>query len=187
MQAMNDRHDPGGKRHMGMLDGVRGSAEFRGKRSEHRVLLERAWDSSDQPQFVPYVLWVGMNPSMATADQDDLTVRKEQTWTRMLGHQRYVKTNVASYRSTDPTGLEAAEQVCHPDNLRVILMWAKHPLCARVVLATGNPPPVMYHIATYVIQELRAHRIELWCLGKTKDGWPRHTSRIAYATKFERF
>ncbi len=186
MRARNDLHDPGGKRHMAVLDGVRGSAEFRGTRNEHRILLQREWGGGDQSD-APYVLWIGMNPSMATADEDDLTVRKEQTWTRMLGHQRYVKMNVVSYRSTDPAGLEAADQVSHPRNLPAIIAWAKHPLCARVVLATGVPPAVILSSAKFVLDHLSAKSIETWCLGRTKEGWPRHTSRIAYATRFERF
>lgn len=183
-------HDPGGKRRMPLLPGVTGLALFRGEAREHRILALRWWDTGStewRETDGAYVLWVGMNPSMATGEEDDLTVRKEQNWTKTLGCNRYVKVNLSSYRSTDPAGLRDAEELAHPDNIPTILKWATDVSCHRVVLATGVPPEVLAPLADQVLRMLREAKVAMWCLGRTKAGWPRHTSRIGYATPFERF
>lgn len=181
-------HDPGGKIRMRLQDGVIGRADFIGANQEHRLALERYWGNLLEPDPDPrYALWIGMNPSTASHDVDDLTVRKEQTWTRMLGLVRYIKCNIGSYRSTNPAGLAQAEVVSHPDNLPTILRLATAPQAHRVILTTGAPPPVLECFYRATVQALRGAGVPLWCLGKTKGGWPKHSSRIGYHTPIVEF
>ena len=56
-----------------------------------------------------------------------------------------------------------------------------------VVIATGMPPRVLQPAAEQVFQELTFRDIKPICLGFTDSGWPRHPSRISYATRFETF
>jgi hypothetical protein len=57
---------------------------------------------------------------------------------------------------------------------------------ARVVVAWGATPLAKNRVAA--VQEIAdVHRIPLYCLGTTKDGSPRHPSRIGYATPMVRW
>jgi hypothetical protein len=125
-----------------------------------------------------------MNPSRAGADVDDLTVRKDQEFTRRMGFDRMFKCNAGTFISTDPNGLlERGIVLAHPDNLATIRRLAEH--AARIVVATGKPPePLMGH-ARAVFRALRGLHVE--CFGLTRDHWPKHSSRLAYDTPLIEF
>jgi len=171
-----------------MLPGVRGSASFAGERQEHLLWLERVWDSDREvlPDDLPFALWIGMNPSAASETEDDLTVRKEYTWTRTtLGLTRYVKVNVGTYRATNPGDLEAADEVQHVENTFFIASFAAK--ATKIIVATGQVPPVLEQHARELFVQLRRWGFPLLCLGLTKSGWPKHSSRIGYDTPFVAF
>lgn len=162
-----------------LLEGVEGAARFDG--SEHRLWLERRWNGSDD-----YALHIGMNPSVAGADRDDLTIRKDQEFTRRMGLTRLFKCNIGTWISTDPIGLEAPGiTVCHPENLAIILGLAHS--AARVVVATGNPPDPLLGAARATFRALKTAGVTLECFGLTKDHWPKHSSRLAYKTEIVDF
>lgn len=182
------RHDAGGRARYPLLEGVTGSAYFDGDHHEHRLTLARWWgkEKSETPPE-RFALWIGMNPSTAEADIDDLTIRKEQTWTRMLDLDLacYVKMNVATYRCTDPLGLVAAAEqgnAVHPENLDTIISKAVN--ATVVILATGQVPACIAPVADELFKRLRAAVPweKVRCLGWTKRGWPKHSSRIGYNT-----
>lgn len=182
---MSARHDSGCRNVLPMLPGVIGAATFRGERDEHRLTLSRDW-GGDLGLIVPFVLWIGMNPSGAEADRDDLTIRKEQEWTRRLGFAHYVKANVGTYRHTDSRSIPVTgAALVHPDNFPVIRDLAA--AAAIIVLSVGNPPEALEAPARELFRLLGEDRQGLLCLGTTRAGWPRHSSRIAYATPFEIF
>lgn len=181
-----DKHDPGGKMRLKLLPGVNAFAEWSGDNNEHRLCLTREWvspfSSGDPRRCAPFALWIGMNPSVASADIDDLTCRKEQVWTRMLDLQAYVKVNVGTYRCTDPSKLPADVALSHDRNLSTISEWARAATCKAVILATGRVPDRLVVSFREIIELLRAYGVPLQSLGTTKDGWPRHSSRIGYST-----
>lgn len=156
-----------------LLSSVSGAAQFAGEDNEHRLWLERWWAQRD----APYALHIGMNPSMAGADRDDLTIRKDQEFTKRLGLSRMFKCNVGTRISTDPNGLlERGIVVNHPDNVETILRLAEFASC--IVVATGRPPdPLIAHART-VLKALRARGLKLRCFGLTQDHWPKHSSRL---------
>lgn len=182
-----------GARPWPMLPGVKGSASFAGERQEHRLWLERVWAGDLTqlrpgvlPDDIPFALWIGMNPSAASEAEDDLTVRKEYTWTRTtLGLTRYVKVNVGTYRATNPGDLEAAPQVQHPDNTDYIARFAAR--ASKIIVATGQVPPVLEQYARDLFALLALWGHPLLCLGLTKSGWPKHPSRIGYDPPFVAF
>lgn len=182
------RHDAGGKSKWPLLPGVRGGAEFAGQGDVHRLLLWRDWGPEFPaldalPDFNGAALWIGMNPSTAEADIDDLTVRKEQVWTRMLRLTRYLKMNVSTYRSTDPRALAGAAangMTRHPDNLPMLRRCAER--ASVIIVATGLVPDCIRQDALAVFDTLRDPSLasKVRCLGLTKAGWPKHSSRIGY-------
>jgi len=163
-----------------LLPGVAGAALF--ESDDHRLWLERQWD----PQADAFVLHIGMNPSMAGADRDDLTVRKDQEFTRRMGFSRMVKCNLGTLVSTDPKGLSLpGVTVCHPNNSSTILNFAR--TASRIVIATGRPPDPLLGHARALFNALRANKRHMECFGLTKDHWPKHSSRLAYVTPIVEF
>jgi len=168
---------------------VTGGAEFAGKGDTHRLLLWRDWTPGAVPtpdglrDFNGAALWIGMNPSTAEGDIDDLTVRKEQTWTRMLRLTRYVKMNVSSYRATDPRALvdaAAAGMTRYPGMMGILRSCAEG--AGIIIVATGRVPDCIEADARAVFDLLRLPSLlpKVRCLGLTKAGWPKHSSRIGY-------
>jgi hypothetical protein len=168
---------------MRLPDGIIGDALFLGDNREHRLWLERRLESV--PRDAPYGLWIGMNPSVAGANEDDMTVRKEWTFTRLsLNLSRYVKMNVGTYICTDPSRLPLG-LLTHPANdgaLRSAL-----PNAAAIVMATGVVPYALEPALLRVLAILRNSGRPLLCLGRTADGSPRHSSRRGYNTPLVEF
>lgn len=163
-----------------LLPCVKGAARFEG--NDHRLWLERWWDEPD----APFVMHIGMNPSMAGADYDDLTVRKDQEFTRRLGLTRMFKLNVGTYISTDPAALSArGVTVSHEANLALIRAYAA--TAARIIIATGKPPdPLLGHART-LFRALKGDSRKMECFGLTRDHWPKHSSRLGYDTPVREF
>lgn len=179
------KHDPGGKNHLPLLSGYVGDAFFIGPNLEHRIWLSRVPISMPLLPF-NYALWLGVNPSTASATEDDMTIRKDMGFTRLLGLDAiaYMKMNVASYRATDQKRFnDLSIEINHPRNHLAIRCFAKS--CGTVIAATGNPHPRLQPLALDLFGMLLDDGVRLKCLGLTNEGWPRHSSRIAYATPFE--
>ncbi len=165
-----DRHDPGSNVSFPLQPGVQGDSSFLGECDAYRPVLRRWWGDSSAYAFA---LWIGMNPSTAVATRDDRTIRRELDFTRRMGFEVYIKTNVCDYRSTKPKGMLApGVQPRSPDNLAIIRGLAGK--AARVVLAFGVLPKPLQPLAHETVAALRADGVALWCLGKTASGAPRH-------------
>ena len=160
-------HDPGGRIRLPLPPGVRGSAVFT-QHERHRLELWRWRGPIDR-----YVLWVGMNPSTATREVDDPTVRLEWKRTERLGFATYAKANVISYRATRPRDLLVPDlELSDPNNLSTIRRLAQN--AAVVVLTIGTLPNRIRHYADEVIDVLRGDGHELLCIGVNASGLPRH-------------
>jgi hypothetical protein len=166
-----------------LLPGMKGTANFRGS---HRMWLTRRPVDMDDA-IRDFALWVGMNPSTAGADEDDMTVRKDIGFTRELGFTAYVKVNVATLIETDPDRLRGLDSYIlrHPDNLDVIESFARN--AQVVVLSTGALPLAWKGMLDETVAILTASSKPMLCLGRTVGGWTRHSSRIGYDTAFEVF
>lgn len=105
-----EQHDAGGKSRLAMIDGVDGKAGF-SPCGRYRLWLSRDWSwrrhSDGRSQ---YALWIGMNPSVAEADVDDPTIRREMAFTKAMGIDTYVKCNVMEL----PGNQSKSAALCHP-------------------------------------------------------------------------
>lgn len=164
-------HDAGGKTRLAMIDGVDGKAEF-SECGRYRLWLSRDWSwqrlTDGRNQFA---LWIGMNPSVAEADVDDPTIRREMAFTRAAGLQTYVKCNVMDYRATDPKALLSIAPRSDK-NIECIVGMASSPRCSRIIAAWGALPKPLRRYADDVVTALRGK--QLYCLGRTANGSPRH-------------
>jgi hypothetical protein len=125
------------------------------------------------------LLFIGLNPSIATHEIEDPTIRKETKFARAWGYDQLDKGNIFSLRSTDPKGLLSADDADgDPENMREIV--ARTRAADLVVAAWGGPyapKPLARMVAaraSEVVERLKAEGVYLHCLATTKDGFPRH-------------
>lgn len=131
----------------------------------YRYRLERRW-APGAP-----LLWVMLNPSTADATEDDNTIRRVVRFTQREGFGAAVVVNLFAWRATDPTDLFRCVGPEGPDNDWHLMREACE--AARVVVAWGNVSGRMLPARVRRVLEQLAPR-ELWCLGTTAAGHPRH-------------
>lgn len=132
-------------------------------------------------------LWVMLNPSTADEETNDPTINKcrgfQEKW---AGATRYagdlVVVNPFALRATDPRALRRHPDPVGPDNDRHIEAAAVEVIQAggKIVVAWGAHPFARER-ARYVAALLRVYADDLWCLGVTKDGSPRHPLYVPYS------
>lgn len=76
----------------------------------YRYLLGRG------PSDVPYVLYVGLNPSTANALTEDATSRRFKAFAAAWGYGAYRTVNLAAYRATNPIEMSLAKDPIGPEN-----------------------------------------------------------------------
>lgn len=133
----------------------------------YRYRLTRTWDDYRDP--LPFVM---LNPSTADSEIDDPTIRRCMGFAKREGAGGIVVANLYAYRATDPVSLWARDDPYGPENdmaLTDITAWAAGtdvPLvCAWGAHGGRNNRPIV------LMQKSGAR---LMCLGRTKDGHPRH-------------
>lgn len=143
----------------------------------YRYLLGRQWHPDGA-----CMRWVMLNPSIAGATGDDPTSRKVRGFSdRRAGS--YVIANLGAFVSTDPRGLIAHPDPIGPNNdaaLGLVLGSAVGPLVA----AWGRFPSKKIS-NRFAVNALRVRSWRPACLGRTKDGEPRHPLYMRADTPFE--
>lgn len=141
----------------------------------YRYRLARIWGAANEPT----VLWVMLNPSTADASIDDPTIKRCIAFSQREGFGSMLVENLYAYRSTDPAKMLrlAATEATGPENY--LRMVEARNCASKIICAWGNPG------GTYAPNALRG--AELWCLGKTGSGAPRHPLYLHSATPLVRF
>lgn len=182
-------HNPGGKFRLRLADGVAGDAMFLGENDCYRPMLTRKWvNLFTAGTRLPnnFVLWIGMNPSVADANVDDPTLNKVIDFSMEWGFDGLAMMNVCDYRATEPATLFKPGVVPRSKgNLALIRDTAKQ--AARIVCAWGNLHRNLVHFAVDVEDALRRDQRELWCLGLNKGGTPKHPLYVRGDTPLIRF
>lgn len=174
-------HDPGGKVRLKVATGMEADAAF-SPCGKYRHWLSRRWGDGG------FALWVGMNPSTATAHVDDPTIRREIEFTKRMGLNAYFKVNIMDYRATDPKRLLEIAEPRSERNLEEILRLMDAAEC--VILAYGSIPAKLSIYAFDVRMLLAVSKSEALCLGVNKDGSPKHPLYVRGDTplvKYEMF
>ena len=153
---------------------TKGSASFSRCRT-YRYVLRRHWDFGHGT-----VAFIGLNPSTATATEDDPTMRRCIRFAQDWGYAQFIMLNLFAFRATDPRDLVRADEPLGPRNRRTIARIARESDC--VVAAWGAHPMAATHARTIV-----THGGPLQCLGTTRNGSPRHPLYVAAATRRVRF
>lgn len=135
----------------------------------YRYVLGRRWGNSR------YVWWVMLNPSTADAREDDATIRRCMSFAGAWGCGGICVLNLYALRATDPRELDRHHNPVGPEN-DACLMRAFGYASARGehVVAGWGANPAAEGRALRVRALAASAEVELRCLGRTKDGAPRH-------------
>lgn len=173
-------HNPGGKSLYPLKPGVTGDAYITDD-GVHRLWLSRVWGPGAR-----YVMFAGMNPSAAKPDMDDPTIIRDCGFAQRWGYNGYFKVNYATYRARDPKQLLRRDiMLSHAENLHCIQKIAGR--CSRVVLAYGVVHPAHRALVDDMLRVIREVKTEIYCLGRTQSGDPRHSLYLRSDTPPELF
>lgn len=133
------------------------------------------------------LLWVMLNPSVASDTIDDPTIRKCVGFTRRWGFERMVVVNLFAYRATKPAELwkqlGAKVDVVGPENDLETSVCAKN--ADAICCAWGR---VWRHDATQRVERVmellfrESKQKSLLCVGVTLDGSPKHPLYAGYTS-----
>lgn len=145
----------------------------------YRYVLWRAWDASRPPIAV-----VGLNPSTADETENDPTVRRCIGYAKREGAGGLVMLNLFAFRATDPQVMRGAEDPVGPDNDAFLRCATAR---TQVVLCAWGAHGAFNGRGRQVEQLLQQFDRPLVCLGRTKEGLPKHPLYIAAAEPFVPF
>jgi hypothetical protein len=139
----------------------------------YRFALWRIWDKQK-----PLLMFIGLNPSRADENKTDNTITKVSKITANLGYGGFYMMNLFAYVSTDP-----AKLICFDDNsLNDAFLFSIRKSCMHVVFAWGN-----FKVATDRAKEIIRQFPEAYCLGKNKNGSPKHPLYLLDTTQLQSF
>lgn len=148
----------------------------------YRYVLWRKWGN------VNSALFIGLNPSTADEINDDLTIKKCVGFAKRWGFGGIYMLNLFAFRATDPIDMIRADEPIGPDNDIALTKYSQK---SQIVVACWGSISTQYRPRlcwqTRIGQVQKAIGRTMVCLGKTKDGSPRHPSRLAYNTRLETF
>ena len=143
----------------------------------YRYLLWRTWDYR-----LPRVLFIMLNPSTADATQNDPTLRRCIGFAQSWAYGSLEVANLYAFRSTDPAMLYQVADPVGPENNTYTQQAIAR--ASTIICAWG----VHKHIANRDIEAL--HMLEgkdVYCLGRTKEGLPRHPLYVPANTALFRY
>ena len=156
---------------------VSGDAQFYDGR-RRRLWLYRPWGPNPDGN---QCLLIGLNPSFADEEKSDHTITVEIEFCRRWGFDSFIKLNLFDWISTDPEKLAIIENP-EGDPSNILEIGRRAGRAGKIVACWGDGG-LLNHRASYVRAVLEEHRAKLFCLGLTKKGQPRHTSRLSYETQ----
>lgn len=175
------QHDPGGKTRLRLPDGVSGDAVF-SDCGRYRHQLSRDWTAPGQR--AKSVLFVGLNPSVASADVSDPTCHRELMFAQDWGFTRYLKANILDWRATSPRDIpHDPAKACSAQNMPTLLRLAA--AAELIVMATGNVNSRYASIEFKSVAALQQSGKPLKCLGKNKSGHAKHPLYLRKDTRLE--
>jgi hypothetical protein len=140
----------------------------------YRYALWRIWDES-----LGMVMWIGLNPSTADETKDDPTIRRCKGFAADWGYGGIFMLNLFAFRATDPKAMMAAKDPIGPENYHWLQQY--HEVAGRTIAAWGiHGGFVQQDAAVNRLERASSHAKtrclgdDLWCLGKTKEGFPKH-------------
>jgi hypothetical protein len=145
----------------------------------YRYHLGRQWNQL----FPRRCCFIMLNPSTADAEIDDPTIRRCIGFAKAWGFGALDVVNLFAYRATDPKELMRTTEPIGPDNDRWIRTVTGSAGCQLVVAAWGAHR--MAGTRGFTVAGLIDR--PMVCLGRTKDGYPKHPLYVPAAVEREMF
>lgn len=145
---------------------------------KYRYWLSREWGSD-----ADFALFVMLNPSTADAEIDDPTIRRCISFADSWDASGIVVVNLYAYRATSPKELWTVDDPVGNTNNTWLLEMAdryKTVVCAWGANARGDRVRKFCEL-------MRQVNADLWCLGTTKSGAPRHPLYVKGDTELQRW
>ncbi len=130
----------------------------------YRYTLWREWDRD-----APRLAWLLLNPSTADADDDDPTIRRCIGFAWRWGFGSIEVVNLYGWRGPKPAALEQAGWPVGSGNDRAVARAVRR--ADRLVVGWGA---YAARDARWRAVSARLAHTEMWCLGTTASGQPRH-------------
>jgi hypothetical protein len=141
-----------------------------GPSSSYRYELGRKWDYGN------LVKWIMLNPSTASHEVDDPTIRKCMKFARSWGYAGIQVVNLFAYRSTDPKALKDlgyCEAVNHALGVNKAFLGRALAAPGPTICAWGQGGK-LWSRARIFLEEIKPSNIPVMALKLSKDGTPYH-------------
>ena len=147
-------------------------AVFLGESRSFRLALWRLWDISRAP-----LLFIGLNPSTAAEALDDPTIRRVARFARERGFGGLFVGNLFALVTPYPKRLEME----HDNQANDAALRQMRAVCSETLVGWGHFGALA---GTRPAEVLALVGKPVFCLGTTKDGWPKHPLYIRADTPF---
>jgi hypothetical protein len=140
----------------------------------YRYSLWRAWSA-----YHPRIAFVLLNPSTADEHKNDPTIRRCIGFARSWNFGSMEVVNLFAFRATNYRELYNASEPIGAENNRFLMQAVKH--ASTIVLGWGTRGMLLSRDRQVI--SLLAGRKDVYCLGFTKNGLPRHPLYVRGDTK----
>jgi len=142
----------------------------------YRYRLDRRWDMQRPP------LAFGMlNPSTANEIKNDATIERCERRARQLGFGSLIVWNLFAYRTVSPKTLRAFPNPVGPENdnfIRDVMIETSRR--GGTIIAGWGSHGLFQERYLYAAELAYQLHIDLYCLGITNSGQPRHPLYVSY-------
>lgn len=145
---------------------------------QYRYRLTRDWGHGRR---LPFCM---LNPSTADADIDDPTIRRCIGFAKREGYGGLVVVNLFAFRATDPKAMQAAAFPFGPDNHSHLSTVARAASALDIPIVCAWGANDRGDVAKSIFREAEVRMV---CLGRTKDGSPRHPLYVRGDQPLEHF
>lgn len=137
---------------------------------KYRYALWRLWDFNK-----PSIMFIGLNPSTANENDDDPTIRRVIRFAKDWGYGGIYMANLFAFVSAYPKDLLSCDDPVAANDMHLMRFSE---LCKDVLFGWGN-----FSEATDRAKIVAPWFPDALCLGKNKNGTPKHPLYIAASTK----
>ena len=143
----------------------------------YRYDLTRRWAPG-----IDWAVFVMLNPSTADATIDDPTIRRCISFAQREGYGGLAVVNLYALRTTRPVHLLHHPDPVGPDNAYRVGRWLD---AADIVIAAWGAHRLAAHRSGWLTDTVEGYDKDLYCLGVTADGSPRHPLYLPTDTPLE--
>lgn len=145
---------------------------------QYRYTLRRNWQGKDEA--TKSVAFVMLNPSVADGENDDPTLKRVIGFAKQNGFNDVLVVNLFALISSDPKRLQTHDDPIGEDNEIYLRHAVKN---YGVVILAWGAEPIAESEALNFLSEFTDDLDRFKCLGRNKNGSPKHPLYLSKATK----